>query len=161
MKIKHELEPFYNSDSEILILGSIPSVKSRELGFYYCHPQNKFWKILANIYKETELKTIEEKKQFLVKHKIALFDVIASCDIKGSSDSSIKNIKVNDINKLIKNSKINKIFTTGEKATNLYKKYCYPITKIESIYLPSTSPANCGYCSYEELVKIYKDNIIK
>lgn len=97
---------------------------------------------------------------FLIKHKIALFDVIKTCDIKGSSDSSIKNIKVNDINKIIKNSNIKKIFTTGRKATDLYKKYCYPKTNIESIYLPSTSPANCGYCSYEELLQIYKDKIM-
>lgn len=160
MKIKHELEPFYDKNSEILILGSMPSVKSRELGFYYAHPKNKFWKILSDMYNEKELKTIEEKKNFLIKHQIALFDVIKTCDIKGSSDSSIKNIKVNDINKIIKNSNIKKIFTTGRKATDLYKKYCYPKTKIESIYLPSTSPANCGYCSYEELLQIYKDKIM-
>lgn len=160
MKIKHELEPFYDQNSEILILGSMPSVKSRELGFYYAHPKNKFWKILSDMYNEKELKTIEEKKKFLIKHQIALFDVIKTCDIKGSSDSSIKNIKVNDINKIIKNSNIKKIFTTGRKATDLYKKYCYPKTKIESIYLPSTSPANCGYCSYEELLQIYKDKIM-
>jgi len=160
-KIYHELEPYYNNDSEILILGSIPSVKSREQGFYYAHSQNKFWKIISEIYDEIEPKTIENKKEFLKKYKIALWDVIKSCDIQGSSDSSIKNIEVNNINLILKNSNIKKIFTTGKKATALYKKYCYKNTRKESIYLPSTSPANCGYCTYEELLNIYKENIIE
>lgn len=160
-KVFHEFAPYYNYDSESLILGSIPSVKSREQGFYYAHPQNKFWKILSNIYNEVEPKNMGQKKEFLNKHKIALWDVIKSCDIEGSSDSSIKNIQVNDINLIIKNCNIKKIFTTGKKATELYKKHCYKNTKIESIYLPSTSPANCGYCTYDELLNIYKENIIE
>ena len=160
-KVFHEFEPYYNNDSKILILGSIPSVKSREQGFYYAHPQNKFWKVLANIYNQNEAKTIVQKKEFLKINKIALWDVIKSCEINGSSDSSIKNIEVNNINEIISNSKIKKIFTTGKKATDLYQKYCYPNTKIKSIYLPSTSPANCASYSYEKLLEIYKENIIE
>ena len=160
MKIRHELEPFINKNSEILILGSIPSVKSRQLGFYYSHPQNKFWKVLSKVYSVEEPKTIEDKKRFLNTHKIALYDVIEECEINGSSDNSIKNIKVNDIKKLIKNTNITKIFTTGKKANQLYNKYCYNDVLIEGIYLPSTSPANAGYCSFDELVKIYKNNIL-
>ncbi len=159
-KVKHELEAYINNDSEILILGSMPSVKSRELGFYYAHPQNKFWKVLSKVYNEEEPKTIEDKKIFLNKHKIALYDVIKECEINGSSDSSIKNIKVNDIKKLIKNTNITKIFTTGKKANQLYKKYCYKDVLIEGIYLPSTSPANVGYCSFDELVNVYKNNLL-
>lgn len=142
-KIYHELEPFYNKDSEILILGSIPSVKSRELNFYYAHPQNRFWKILTKIYNEPNVITIEEKKEFLTKYKIALWDVISSCEITGSSDNTIKNVITNDINLIINNSKITKIFTTGNKAYELYNKYCLKNTNIKAIKLPSTSPANC------------------
>ena len=142
-KIYHELEPFYNKDSEILILGSIPSVKSRELNFYYAHPQNRFWKILTKIYNEPNVITIEEKKEFLTKYKIVLWDVISSCEITGSSDNTIKNVITNDINLIINNSKITKIFTTGNKAYELYNKYCLKNTNIKAIKLPSTSPANC------------------
>ena len=143
IKIIHELEPFYNNDSEILILGSIPSIKSRELKFYYAHPQNRFWKILTKIYNEPIVNSIEEKKNFLTKYKIALWDVIKSCEITGSSDNSIKNVMPNDINLIIKNSKVTKIFTTGNKAYELYNKYCLKDTNIKAIKLPSTSPANC------------------
>lgn len=142
-KTIHELEPFYNNDSEILILGSIPSIKSRELKFYYAHPQNRFWKILTKIYNEPIVNSIEEKKNFLTKYKIALWDVIKSCEITGSSDNSIKNVMPNDINLIIKNSKVTKIFTTGNKAYELYNKYCLKDTNIKAIKLPSTSPANC------------------
>jgi len=142
-KVYHELEPFYNNNSEILILGSLPSIKSRELNFYYAHPQNRFWKTLAIIFNEKTPITINEKKEFLTKHKIALWDVINSCEIIGSSDNTIKNVIPNDINLIIKNSKVAKIFTTGNKAYELYNKYCLKSTNIKAIKLPSTSPANC------------------
>ena len=151
MKVKHELEPFYDKDSKILILGSIPSIKSRELGFYYMHPFNRFWQVLEKVFKEK----IIDKKAFLIKHHIALWDVIKECDIKSSSDSSIKNVKVNDINKLLKKTKINKIYTTGSKANSLYQKYIYPKTKIKNIALPSTSSANAKM-KLETLVEEYK-----
>lgn len=153
--VTHELEPYYNRDSRILILGSIPSVKSREYGFYYMHPQNKFWKVLTSVYEEELPDTIESKKAFLKRHHLALWDVIASCEIHGSSDSSIKKVVPNDINHLLRNSKIDIIFTTGKKAQALYEKYCYPSTGIPAIYLPSTSPANIGNYSFEMLKQEY------
>lgn len=155
MKVKHELKPIYSKDSEILILGSIPSVKSREIGFYYAHPQNRFWQVLAAIYKEDLPKTQEEKIDFLIRHKIALWDVLASCSIKSSSDASIKNIKVNNIEKLIKKTNIKAVYTTGKKAYEIYQKEVARKTKIDAIYLPSTSPANASF-SIEKLIKEYK-----
>ena len=156
MLVKHTLEPVYNNNSKILILGSIPSVKSREYNFYYAHKQNRFWKVLEIIFNEKILDNIEYKKEFLYKHNIALFDVIKSCEIIGSKDSTIKNVRANNINKIIKNSNIKTIFTTGKKSYNLYMKYCYKNTKILPIYLPSTSPANIGNYSLEDLVNEYK-----
>lgn len=154
-KINHELEPFFNNDSEILILGSLPSVKSRIKKFYYAHPQNRFWKTLAKIYNEKTPETIEEKKDFLIKHKIALWDVIKSCDITGSSDSSIKNVIPNDINDILNKTCITKIFTTGNKAFQLYNKYCLKSTNIKAIKLPSTSPAHCPKNIDDILLKEY------
>lgn len=155
MRVNHTFPVYYNSDSEILILGSMPSVKSRELGFYYMHPQNRFWQVLALVFNETIGNTIEEKKEFLKKHKIALWDVIESCDINGSSDASIKNIKANNIKELIDKTNIKRIFTTGKKAYELYNKYCLKNTNIEAICLYSTSLANCKI-KLEELVENYK-----
>lgn len=142
MRVNHEFGPYINKDSRILILGSIPSLKSRELGFYYMHPQNRFWKVISEVFGEILPKTLEEKKELLKKHHIALWDVLESCDIEGSSDSSIKNPMVNDIKSLIANTDIKYIFVTGKKALNLYNKYCLNDVKIEAIYLPSTSGAN-------------------
>lgn len=152
---KHTIEAYYNNDSEILILGSFPSVKSRELGFYYAHPQNRFWQVLSQVFKENIENDIKSKKEFLKRNKIALFDVIASCEITGSSDSSIKNVIPNDIGKLLKNSKIEKIFVNGRTAYNLYNKYIKDKIGVFAIYLPSTSPANATY-SLEKLVNYYK-----
>ncbi len=154
-KVIHPLKPFYNTDSEILILGSMPSIKSRELNFYYMHPQNRFWTILECVFNEKIDNSIEAKKEFLKKHKIALWDTIKSCEIKGSSDSSIKNVKINNINKLLKDSNIKYIFTTGKKSYELYNKYIYPKTKISATYLYSPSSANCAI-SLEKIVENYQ-----
>lgn len=143
MHVNHTLKPIYDKNSKVLILGSIPSVKSREIGFYYSHPKNRFWVTLERVYNEKIGNTIQEKIMFLKEHYIALFDVLKSCDISSSSDSSIKQPVFNDLIPIIKGSNIKVIFTTGRKAYQLYQKYCYPKTKIEAIYLPSTSPANC------------------
>lgn len=143
MQISHVLEPIYDEDSKVLILGSIPSVKSREKGFYYAHPRNRFWKTLEGVYNEKIGDTKNEKIAFLKKHHIALFDVLASCDIEASSDSSIKNPIPNNLSPILDKADIRAIFTTGQKAFTLYNKYCYPKTKIKAILLPSTSPANC------------------
>lgn len=152
MKQHHNIQPIYNKQSHILILGSFPSVKSREAQFFYHHPQNRFWKILTTLYQEPPLTTIEEKKQFLLKHHIALWDVIESCEIKGSSDSSIDNVKVNDIQSILNSTNIQYIYTNGKKAHQLYQKYCLPITHKEDICLPSSSPANAQF-SLERLIK--------
>ena len=154
-KVYHTFPVYYNEDSEILILGSMPSVKSRELGFYYMHPQNRFWLVLSKVFNEEISDSIEDKKAFLRNHKIALWDVIASCEIDGSSDSSIKNVKVNDIKWLLKRTKIKKIYTTGRKSYELYNKYCFDKTKIHAICLYSTSPTNCRI-KLEELVENYQ-----
>jgi len=140
--VEHTFEPVYDENSQILILGTFPSVKSREQNFYYGHPQNRFWKVLANLTEECVPKTIDEKKALLLRHRIAVWDVIQSCDIIGSSDSSIKNVVPADIGSILKGSHITKIFANGEKAYRLYKKYCQETTKIPAVKLPSSSPAN-------------------
>lgn len=155
MKVSHEFGPYINKDSKVLILGSIPSVKSRELGFYYMHPQNRFWKLMSDLLNEKFPSTLDEKKNFLKQNKIALWDVLDSCEIKGSSDSSIKNPKVNDIKGLIEGTDVKYIFVTGKKALELYNKYCYNEVLIDAIYLPSTSGANCSF-SYNDLKKKYE-----
>ena len=138
----HEFPPVYDENSEILILGSFPSVKSREMQFFYGHPQNRFWKVLAQVLNETVPQTIPEKKEMLLRHHIALWDVIASCDIAGSSDSSIKNVVPADIAKILKESSVQRIYANGDKAYRLYKKYCEKETGKKAEKLPSTSPAN-------------------
>ena len=138
----HPIEPLYNENSKILILGSFPSVKSREQLFFYGHPQNRFWRVLAAVF-ETEIpQTICEKREFILSHNIALWDSIASCDIVGSSDSSIKNVVPNDLRKILKEASINAIFTNGKTSDKYYNKYIKTQIGIESICLPSTSPAN-------------------
>ena len=151
MQIFHEFPPLYDRNSKILILGSIPSVKSREVGFYYMHPKNRFWKVLENIFEEK----ITNKKEFCLKHGIALWDTCASCEIKSSSDSSIKNVVPNDLSTILSAAKITQIFTTGKKAHQIYQKYLYPKFKINDICLSSTSPANAQK-SLEDLVNEYK-----
>lgn len=157
MKVIHNLKPVYNENSKVLILGSLPSLKSREIGFYYSHPQNRFWKTLERVYGEKIGTSINERKEFVLKHNIALFDVIKSCDINSSSDSSIKNIVPNNISTILKETKIEVIFTTGKKAYDLYNKHIFPKTKIEAVYLPSTSPANCPKGIEEKLYDTYKE----
>lgn len=153
--VKHTFEPIYDQNSKILILGSLPSVKSREQGFYYGHPQNRFWKVLARLLEWEEPNTIEEKKRMLLENRIAIWDVLESCDIQGSSDSSIKNPVPADIPGLLKKTKIEKIYVNGTTAGKYYKKYILPITGIESVVLQSTSPLNCRY-TIEKLEENWK-----
>lgn len=143
--ITHNFEPIYNQESRILILGTLPSVKSREQQFYYGHPHNRFWKLLASLTESETPRTIEEKKSFLLTHHIAIWDVIAQCDIIGSSDSSIKNVVPTDLNQILKQASIKQIFANGGKAYQLYMKYTFPQTNREIIKLPSTSPANAAF----------------
>ena len=148
-RVFHTLEPVYDEKSRILILGSFPSVKSRETKFYYGLPQNRFWKLLLALFDEGEATRefidIQDKQEFLKRHHIALWDVIASCEIKGSSDSSIRNVKANDINQILKVAPITQIITNGATANRLYMKYCFPDTQRVAIQVPSTSPANAVY----------------
>ena len=153
--IVHSFEPVYDKDSEILILGTLPSVKSRENNFYYGHKQNRFWKVLATLLKEPVPETIEEKKAMLLAHRVALWDVIQSCDIKGSSDSSIKNVQPTDIGMILEKTNMTQIYANGNKAGQLYKRYQFPVTGIEATVLPSTSPANAAW-SFDRLCEAWR-----
>ncbi|MGN0203407.1 MAG: DNA-deoxyinosine glycosylase [Coprococcus sp.] len=156
--VVHDLAPVYDARSRILILGSLPSVKSRGQ-FFYNHPQNRFWKVLAGIADHEMLANIEEKRQFLLDYGIALWDVIASCDIIGSSDSSIRNVVPNDIRLILNAAPIQNIYVNGQTAFKLYKKYLLPVTGIMPVCLPSTSPANAAW-SLDRLIEAWGKSII-
>ena len=152
------LPPLHGARANALILGSFPSPKSREQGFFYGHPQNRFWKVIANAFDTPTPQNIEEKKALLLSNGIALWDVIHSCDIVGSSDSSIKNVVPNDISKILKTANIEKIITNGKKADSLYKKYIEPKFNVKAICLPSTSPANAQW-SLDRLCDVWKNEL--
>lgn len=156
-RVDHKsITPFINKDSNTLILGSLPSVASRKDGFFYAHPQNRFFKILSLVFKENEPKTIDERKSFLSRNHIALFDVIFACDIYGSSDATIENVEPIDLKGLLEQyPNIKRIYATGKKAKELYDKYLLPQTGIECIGLPSSSAANASM-SLDKLVEAYK-----
>ncbi len=143
--MKHPFPPLYDKDSQVLILGSFPSVKSREQMFFYGHPQNRFWKVISAVFHEKMPETIEDKKILVLSHHLALWDVIAECDIIGSSDSSIRNAKANDLSEILENASIQKIIVNGKTAEKLYKKYIEPVTGITAAVMPSTSPANAAW----------------
>lgn len=157
-QVSHPFPPLYDKNSKILILGSFPSVKSRQQMFFYGHSQNRFWKVVSHILNETTPTTIEEKRTFLLKNNIALWDVIAQCEILNSSDSSISNVVVNDLSVILKNADIKYIYVNGKTAETYYNKYTKNIINKDAICLPSTSPANAAY-SLEKLIE--KWNIIK
>lgn len=154
--VSHDFEPVFDENSKVLILGTFPSVKSRENQFYYGHPQNRFWKVIAELTESEVPQTIEEKKKLLLEHGIAIWDVIESCDIIGSSDSSIKNVVPADIERVVANSKIQNIYANGGTAKKLYEKYSQKKTGREIIGLPSTSPANAAY-SLERLLECWQE----
>lgn len=151
----HTFEPIFDKNSEILVLGSFPSVKSRENNFYYAHPQNRFWKVVASVYSCPVPKTVEEKKNMLLSNRIAVWDVIKSCKITGSADSTIKSVTPNDLSEILSVANIQKIYANGKTAQSLYNKYIKKNTGIDIISLPSTSPANAAY-SLEKLIKEWK-----
>ena len=154
--IIHPIPPFYDETSQILILGSFPSVKSRESRFFYGHPQNRFWKLMTLLYGEEAVPvTIEEKAALLKRHHIAAWDSIQACDIQGSSDSSIRNVEPNDFGPILSAAPIRQIFTNGKKSHEIYQKYCLPQTGREDICLPSTSPANAAW-TLERLAEAWK-----
>lgn len=142
---QHPFPPLYDKNSKVLVLGSFPSVKSREQMFFYGHPQNRFWKVISSVVGADTPLTIEEKKKFLLSNNITLWDVIASCDITGSSDSSIKNVVANNITEILNNADIKQIFVNGKTAEKYYNKYIRAVIKRDAICLPSTSPANAGW----------------
>ena len=152
--IIHPIPPFYDKDSEILILGSFPSVKSREQMFFYGHPQNRFWKVMAQVFEDEVPVTVPDKKAFLTKHHIALWDVISSCDIKGSSDASITNAVPNDLSRILGSANIRGIFVNGKTAEKYYKKFSENMIRRKAVCLPSTSPANAAW-SIEKLVEAW------
>ena len=167
-KIIHQIPPVWDSESEVLILGTMPSPKSREAGFFYMHPQNRFWKVLPAVFGEAlccpnnspdREAAICERRDFLLRHHIALWDVLASCQISGAADSSIKNARPNDFDEILGHSKIKRVFCTGKTAWSLWEKTC--AEKYEEPYqltvecLPSTSPANAA-CRLEKLIEAYK-----
>ena len=141
----HPFDPVFDKNSRILILGSFPSVKSREINFFYGHPQNRFWKVLSRLLNETEPKTVDEKKAFLLRNHIALWDTIASCEIENSADSTIENVKPNDIGIILNEADIRAIFTNGQTSWKYYHRYIEPVVNIKATALPSTSPANAAW----------------
>ncbi len=155
----HPLNPIYDDQSRILILGSFPSVKSRETAFYYGHPQNRFWKLLSAIYGEAVPTDIAEKTAFLHRHQIALWDVIGSCDINGSADASIKNVAPNDIPSLLRQAPIRRILLNGKAAARYYQALLAPAIDKEVRALPSTSPANAA-CRLPDLIAAWQDALL-
>lgn len=154
-QVLHGFAPVFNKESRVLMLGTMPSPKSRETGFYYGHPRNRFWKVVSDVCGEEPPKSREDKIAFALRNHIAVWDVLAGCEIRGADDSSIRNPVANDMSRILEHADIKAIFTTGTKAAQLYKRYCYPKTGVEAIALPSTSPANCRM-SYEELYCAYE-----
>ncbi len=152
----HPIDPVYHKDSRILILGSFPSVKSREVRFFYGHPQNRFWRVLAAVWESPVPETTEEKRTFLLTHRVALWDVIASCEITGSADSSIKEVVPNDLSRILDCAKIERIYVNGKTAERFYRRYLRKSTGREAICLPSTSPANAAW-SLQQLVEAWRE----
>lgn len=151
----HELAPVYNEHSRVLILGSIPSPKSREAGFYYAHPQNRFWRVLSAVFDKPFPETTAQRRAFALSSGFALWDVLHSCEIFGADDASIRAPVLNDLNRIIDNAPIETVFCNGTKAYSLYNKYCRAQTKREAVLLPSTSPANCRYHTFESICEAY------
>ena len=166
--VSHPIPPVWDSKSQILILGTMPSPKSREIGFFYMHPQNRFWSVMAEVFDETlahpnnapdHTAAIEERRAFLLRHHLAMWDVLASCEITGAADSSIKNAIPNDFSEILENSKVRQIICTGKTSFNLWQKNCAALYELRynlTVHcLPSTSPANAQW-SKEKLIEEYK-----
>lgn len=155
-QVLHPLDPVFDERSRVLVLGSMPSPASREAGFYYGHPQNRFWRVLARLFDEPVATTNERKRDQLLRHHIALWDVVASCTISGASDASIQDAVPNDLNAILQSSPIQAVFCTGSKAAQLYTRLCEPATGVPCVRLPSTSPANAAV-KFDELVEAYRE----
>ena len=144
-RIIHPIPPLYDKNSRILILGSFPSVKSREAMFFYGHPQNRFWPLMARLFGENVPTSVDEKKSLALRHSVALWDSIYSCTISGSSDSSVRDVVPNDLSVILDNSRVGRIFCNGALSHKMYMRYIFPTTGIEAVKLPSTSPANAAF----------------
>ena len=153
--VKHPIAPVFDENSCVLVLGSFPSVKSREEMFFYGHPQNRFWRVIASVFDAEEPKTLEEKRAFLLESGVALWDVLASCEIEGSADSTIKNAVPNDLTEILTVAKIETIFVNGKTAEKYYNKYMKKLLGRSAVCLPSTSPANAAW-SAERLTLAWK-----
>lgn len=157
--ISHEIDPIFDEHSRVLILGTMPSPRSREQGFFYGHPQNRFWKVLAAVLDKPVPGSIPEKERMLLAHGIALWDVLASCTIQGASDASIRDPRPNDLHLILDRANIQKVFCTGAKATQLYRKLCEPDLGIPCHQLPSTSPANAAM-KLAALIEVYREALL-
>lgn len=155
----HTIPPFWREDSEILILGSFPSVKSREAGFYYAHPQNRFWRVLASVFGEPAPSSLSEKHDLLLRRRIALWDAAASCEISGSSDSSIRAVRANEVASLVKASGVRRVLANGAAAARLYERHIFRQTGIRAVRLPSTSAANASW-SLERLCAAWRAELL-
>lgn len=155
----HPIEPVFDRKSRILILGSFPSVKSREAMFFYGHPQNRFWRVLASVFDAPVPETVAQKRALLLSNGVALWDVIASCEIEGSADSSIRSVTPNDLSRILDHAQIKGIFTNGKTAHRYYRQYLQPVTGMEAVCLPSTSPANAAW-SAERLAEAWRAAIL-
>ena len=145
IKLDHPIPPTYDENSRVLILGSFPSVRSREMGYFYGHPQNRFWRVMAALFEEAVPQTVEERRSFLLRNHVSAWDVIASCSIEGSSDSSIKDVAANDLRPVLRDSQITRIFVNGKTAERLYLRHASGTIALPCRALPSTSPANAGW----------------
>ena len=163
--VLHTIEPVFDSQSRVLLLGTMPSPKSREAAFYYMHPQNRFWRVITGIFDRPRYEsdqvpeTITAKRQFLLDHRIALWDVLASCRIDGASDSSIRDAVPNDLGLILRQASIEGIYTTGKTAFALYNRLCRPVTDRDAICLPSPSGANCAV-SMDALLHAYSTLLV-
>lgn len=154
-RVLHPLEPVADAGSRVLLLGTMPSPKSREAGFYYANPQNRFWRVLAALWGEETPAGTQERLAFARRHHIALWDVLRACSIEGADDGSIRQPEINDLRRVLDRADIRAIFTTGTKAAALYRRYCLPVTGRPAIPLPSTSPANCR-ATLDDLTQAYR-----
>ena len=170
MLVTHTISPVWDSESRILILGTMPSPASRKAGFFYMHAQNRFWTVMARIFAEEFMHknndkdknaAIAERKDFLKRHKIALWDVLSECEITGASDSSINKEVPNNFTEILAASKIIHIFCTGKTAFNLYRRHCFQKYSTPFSYLPSTSPANQAAWPTEKLTEEYRKEILQ
>jgi len=154
MRVEHPFDPLFSRESQVLILGSFPSIRSRQQQFFYGHPQNRFWKVIAALFEEPVPVTLQQKKELILRNRLALWDSIASCEITGSSDASIRNVQANDLRVILDQCPVRQIFCNGQKSQEMFDRHIRPVIGREAICLPSTSPANAQW-NLERLVQAW------